>query len=96
MRFTRHLEVLPAFELFFKKIDRFLKFLSVFFLAISSIFALPVLFFPSPVQAADNNAQNSLAERTVIRGSGYPATAFCNLEKGFGLYAGRTWPRISP
>ena len=44
MRFTRHLEVLPAFELFFKKIDQVLKFLSVF-LAISGIFALSVLFF---------------------------------------------------
>ena len=47
MRFTRHLEVLPAFELFFKKIDQVLKFLSVF-LAISGIFALSVLFFPVP------------------------------------------------
>ena len=59
MRFSRHLEVLPAFELFFKKIDRVLKFLSAF-LAISGIFALSGLFFPAPVQAADDNGQNSL------------------------------------
>ena len=94
MRFSRHLEVLPAFELFFKKIDRVLKFLSVF-LAISGIFALSVLFFPSPVQAADNNAQNSLTERTVIRGSGYPVPRFVTLKKDLAYMRvgpGREYP----
>ena len=94
MRFTRHLEVLPAFELFFKKIDRALKFLSVF-LSISGIFALSGLFFPAPVQAADNNGQNSLTERTVIRGSGYPVPRFVTLKKDLAYMRvgpGREYP----
>lgn len=46
-----------------------------------SILCLAGLLAPLPAAAADKSNQNSLSERTVIRGSGYPVPRFVTLKK---------------